>query len=360
MAEAALKEGSNSIDISSIEASFESAISAAATSQEVENIRVEYLGKTGILTSQLKTLGKLEPQQRKETGQALNKVKISFTEQIDSKKQQFEAAELNAKLLQEKIDVTIPVQKANFGKIHPITQVLREVTAIFEQMGFTVSEGPEIENDYNNFTALNIDENHPARQMHDTFYVEGEDADKNQLVLRTHTSPVQIRTMKNGKPPFRFIAPGRTFRHDMDQTHSPMFHQIEGFLVEKNINMGHLKGCLQEFLDKFFETDGIKMRFRPSFFPFTEPSAEVDIQCKKGKDSLRIGEGEDFMEILGCGMIHPNVLKNCGVDPEEYSGFAFGIGIERLAMLKYGIPDLRQFFENDIRFLKHYGFDFHR
>lgn len=320
---------------------------------DVEKLRVEYLGKSGKVTESLKTLGTLPAEQRKQFGAEVNQVKVQITEVLENKKAEFESKELNEKLLKESIDISIPAQKVKFGKTHPVSHVVQEVKDIFASLGFVYAEGPEIENDYNNFTALNISENHPARQMHDTFYIKSVD---NNLVLRTHTSPVQIRTMKNGKPPFKFIAPGRTFRCDSDQTHSPMFHQIEGFYVDKNVNMGHLKGCLQEFLDRFFEVSGIKMRFRASFFPFTEPSAEVDIQCNRSGGKIEIGKGADFLEILGCGMIHPKILENCGINSEEYSGFAFGIGIERLAMLKYGISDLRQFFENDVRFLQHYGF----
>jgi phenylalanyl-tRNA synthetase alpha chain len=228
--------------------------------------------------------------------------------------------------------------------------VIEEITAIFAELGFSVAEGPDIEDDEHNFTALNIPETHPARQMHDTFYLSG------GQVLRTHTSPVQIRTMRAGKPPFRCIAPGSTYRCDSDQTHTPMFHQVEGFVIDKNIHMGHLKGCLIAFLKAFFELDDVPVRFRPSFFPFTEPSAEVDIGCKRGKTELVIGAGDDWLEVLGCGMVHPNVLRNCGIDPDEWQGFAFGMGVERLAMLKYGIPDLRTFFDADIRWLQHYGF----
>lgn len=354
MTEAALKNSTNSpLSAEEIKNLFDTESSNINSLADIERLRVEYLGKSGKVTESLKTLGALPPEQRKQFGAEVNQVKTQITEILESKKAEFEAKELNEKLLKESIDISIPAEKIKFGKIHPVSHVMQEVKDIFAQMGFVYAEGPEIENDYNNFTALNISENHPARQMHDTFYIK---SDENNLVLRTHTSPVQIRTMKNGKPPFKFIAPGRTFRCDSDQTHSPMFHQIEGFYVDKNVNMGHLKGCLQEFLDRFFEVSGIKMRFRASFFPFTEPSAEVDIQCNRSGGKIEIGKGTDFLEILGCGMIHPKVLENCGINSEEYSGFAFGIGIERLAMLKYGISDLRQFFENDIRFLQHYGF----
>ena len=265
------------------------------------------------------------------------------------------ALELNARLASEKIDVTLPARPSVQGKIHPVTQVIEEITAIFADMGFAVAEGPDIETDDYNFDKLNIPESHPARRMHDTFYLQGNGDGK--ALLRTHTSPVQIRTMQGGKPPFRFIAPGSTYRCDSDLTHTPMFHQIEGFVIDKGINMGHLKGCLIEFLKAFFELDEVPVRFRPSFFPFTEPSAEVDIGCKRSRDELKIGAGDDWLEVLGCGMVHPNVLKNCNLDPNEWQGFAFGMGVERLAMLKYGIPDLRTFFDSDTRWLSHYGFD---
>ena len=253
----------------------------------------------------------------------------------------------------EKIDVTLPERSFARGKIHPVSQTIDEISSIFSEIGFCVEEGPDVENEYNNFTALNTPDNHPARDMHDTFYLD----EKKERLLRTHTSPVQIRTMLKDKPPFKIIAPGRTYRSDSDQTHSPMFHQVEGLHVDKNINMGHLKGCLNYFIKEFFEVKKIKMRFRPSHFPFTEPSAEVDIgyEIKDGK--IIIGEGDQWLEILGCGMVHPNVLKNVKVDPTKFQGYAFGIGIDRLAMLKYGINDLRAFFDCDYRWLNHFGFD---
>ena len=287
-------------------------------------------------------------------GAKINEIKNQITNLIDLKKKELEEKFLNEKIENESLDITLPIREQKQGKVHPISQVIEEVTAIFGDMGFVLVEGPDIENDYNNFTALNIPEEHPARQMHDTFYLP--DHGNEKVVLRTHTSPVQIRVMKSGKPPYRVIIPGRTYRSDSDMTHSPMFHQIEGLYIDKNINMGHLKFCVTEFLKAFFNIANLPVRFRPSFFPFTEPSAEVDIGCKKGGGELKIGEGSDWLEIMGCGMVHPNVLKNCGIDPEEYSGFAFGMGVERIAMLKYGIPDLRTFFESDIRWLKHYGF----
>ncbi|MCE3232848.1 MAG: phenylalanyl-tRNA synthetase alpha chain [Rickettsiaceae bacterium] len=331
------------------------AIDNACTLEALEQVRVAQLGKKGVISEKLQSLGQLPPEERKEFGAAINKIKIAVTEAIDAKKLVLEAAELNNRLSTEKIDVTLPVRQSKTGKIHPISQVIDECIAIFAAQGFKVEEGPEIEDDFHNFTALNIPLNHPAREMQDTFYLQ-KTGDVQPPVLRTHTSPVQIRTMENGKPPFKFIAPGRVYRSDYDMTHTPMFHQIEGLYIDKGINMGHLKGCLHNFLKAFFELDEVPLRFRPSFFPFTEPSAEVDIGCDRKDGELKIGEGSDWLEILGCGMVHPNVLKNVGIDPEEYQGFAFGLGIERLAMLKYGAPDLRNFFDSDIRWLNHYGF----
>jgi phenylalanyl-tRNA synthetase alpha chain len=260
-----------------------------------------------------------------------------------------------ARLAAERLDVTLPARERPEGRIHPVSQVTEEITAIFADMGFAVAEGPDVEDDWHNFGALNFPTGHPAREMHDTFFLEAE-KDGAPLLLRTHTSPVQIRTMVSGKPPFRIIAPGRTYRRDSDMTHTPMFHQVEGLVIDRAIHMGHLKGCLTDFVRAFFERDAVPVRFRPSFFPFTEPSAEVDIGCRRSKDELVIGEGSDWLEILGCGMVHPNVLAAVGHDPEEWQGFAFGMGIDRVAMLKYGIPDLRTFFEADLRWLRHYGF----
>ena len=321
----------------------------------LEEARVAILGKKGTLTDALKAMGQATPEERKTLGAELNKIKQQITDALEAKKAELSVAELNARLASEKLDVTLPTRPENKGKIHPITQVSEEITAIFADLGFSVEVGPDIEDDEHNFSALNIPESHPARQMHDTFYLHGKG--ENKTVLRTHTSPVQIRTMKNGKPPFRFIAMGSTYRCDSDLTHTPMFHQVEGLVIDKNINMGHLKGCVTEFMRVFFELDELPTRFRPSFFPFTEPSAEIDIGCERSKESIKIGKGADWLEIGGCGMVHSNVLKNCGIDPNEYQGFAFGMGIERLAMLKYGIPDLRTFFESDSRWLQHYGFD---
>ncbi|MFW0776569.1 MAG: phenylalanine--tRNA ligase subunit alpha [Rickettsiales bacterium] len=343
------------MDTETLRAEALAAIDTCASSKELEERRVEWLGKKGKLTEALKTLGKASPDERKTLGAALNQIKKDIGEALDARKAELSAAELNSRLESEKIDVTLPAQPVPQGRIHPVTQVIEEITAIFGDLGFNVEDGPDIEDDEHNFDALNIPESHPARQMHDTFYLKGDG--KKQTLLRTHTSPVQIRAMKNGKPPFRVLAPGSTYRCDSDLTHTPMFHQVEGLVIDKNIHMGHLKGCISEFLKTFFELDDVPVRFRPSFFPFTEPSAEVDIGCTRSREELKIGAGADWLEIMGCGMVHPNVLKNCGIDPDEWQGFAFGMGVERLAMLKYGIPDLRTFFENDVRWLEHYGFD---
>ena len=320
----------------------------------LEKMRLQFLGKKGEITLLMKELGKLSPEERKAAAEELNKVKDSINDFISSKSEEFEDNLMSEQLSSERLDLTLGT-KSTDGRIHPITQVIDEVIAIFTDLDFCVAEGPEVETDYNNFTALNTSENHPARQMHDTFYVNSE-TDGMPNVLRTHTSPVQIRSMLQGKPSFRLIAPGKTFRCDNDQTHTPMFHQVEGLVIDTTSNMGHLKGCLETFLKEFFETDVPKMRFRPSHFPFTEPSAEVDIGYRKEGNQIIIGEGDSWLEILGCGMVHPNVLKNVNIDPDQYQGYAFGVGIERLAMLKYGISDLRTFYDNDLRWLKHFGF----
>jgi phenylalanyl-tRNA synthetase alpha chain len=320
---------------------------------QVNQIKANLFGKNGLISSQFKQLGKVAEEERKKLASDLNTVKDELQILISKKINNIEIKEINQKLEKEKIDITLPERPFVHGKIHPVSQVIDEISSIFSEIGFSVEEGPDIENEYNNFTALNTPDNHPARDMHDTFYLN----EKKELLLRTHTSPVQIRTMLNNKPPFKIIAPGRTYRSDSDQTHTPMFHQVEGLHIDKDINMGHLKGCLNYFIKEFFEVDKIKMRFRPSHFPFTEPSAEVDIgyEIKDGK--IVIGEGDRWLEILGCGMVHPNVLKNVNLNPNEFQGYAFGIGIDRLAMLKYGINDLRAFFDCDYRWLNHFGFD---
>ncbi|HAK62609.1 MAG TPA: phenylalanine--tRNA ligase subunit alpha [Alphaproteobacteria bacterium] len=344
--------------MSEIEALTREMLQAVEKAQDLaalEAVRIQALGKKGVLTERMKTLGAMGPEERKLAGAQLNTAKESLNAAIAARSEALHRAALDARLASERIDVTLPARPETLGAIHPVSQVIDEVIAIFADMGFSVAEGPDIETDFYNFTALNIPAEHPARQMHDTFYFHPK-SDGERLLLRTHTSPVQIRAMENSRPPLRIIAPGRTYRCDSDMTHTPMFHQVEGLVIDESTHMGHLKGCLIEFCKAFFEVDDIRMRFRPSHFPFTEPSAEVDIGCRRSGDEIRIGEGSDWLEILGCGMVHPAVLRHGGLDPEKYQGFAFGVGIDRLAMLKYGIPDLRDFFEADLRWLRHYGF----
>ena len=330
-------------------------IKEANSLDDLENLRVQVLGKMGSITSLMKQLGSLEPDKRREAGQILNSLQKNITESIDNKKSSLEETYLNEKLKNEALDITLPIRPENIGRIHPLSKTMDEVISIFAQMGFTVAEGPDIESDFYNFTALNIPQEHPARQEHDTFYFN-EDENGERKVLRTHTSPVQIRTMEKLKPPLRVIVPGRTYRSDHDATHSPMFHQCEGLVIGDKLNMSHLKGCLIDFCRIFFGVDDLPVRFRPSYFPFTEPSAEVDIGCSRKSGELIIGEGDEWLEILGSGMVNPRVLQNCGLDPNEHQGFAFGMGLERIAMLKHGIPDLRPFFDSDLRWMKHYGF----
>tara|TARA_Y100001978_G_scaffold190811_1_gene194337 strand:- start:156 stop:1223 length:1068 start_codon:yes stop_codon:yes gene_type:complete len=330
-------------------------IKEANSLDDLENLRVQVLGKKGSITSLMKQLGSLEPEIRREAGQILNSLQKNIIESIDNKKSSLEEIYLNEKLKNESLDITLPTRPENIGRIHPLSKTMDEVISIFAQMGFTVAEGPDIESDFYNFTALNIPQEHPARQEHDTFYFN-EDENGERKVLRTHTSPVQIRTMEKLKPPLRVIVPGRTYRSDHDATHSPMFHQCEGLVIGDKLNMSHLKGCLIDFCRIFFGVDDLPVRFRPSYFPFTEPSAEVDIGCSRKSGELIIGEGDEWLEILGSGMVNPRVLQNCGLDPNEHQGFAFGMGLERVAMLKYGIPDLRPFFDSDLRWMKHYGF----
>ena len=332
-------------------------IAAAADEAALETIRIAAVGKSGSVSALLKTLGAMAPEQRKERGPLINRLKEQVNAAISARKAELGNAALDARLNTETVDVTLPVRQppAETGRIHPVTQVIEELVAIFADMGFSVAEGPDIETDDYNFGKLNFPEGHPARDMHDTFYFNPK-PDGSRLLLRTHTSPVQIRTMLAKPPPIRVIIPGRTYRSDSDQTHTPMFHQVEGLVIDRSSHLGHLKWILQESCKAFFEVDQVGMRFRPSFFPFTEPSLEADIQCRREKGELRFGEGEDWMEILGCGMVHPNVLRNCGLDPDVYQGFAWGMGIDRIAMLKYGMPDLRAFFEADVRWLAHYGF----
>ncbi len=334
---------------------FLAAVAGAEDLESLEKVRVGVFGKKGAITERMKGVGALAPEERKTAGVALNADKQVLADAIDARKAAFEDSGLEVRLENERVDVTLPARPFGEGRIHPISQTIDEMVAIFCEMGFVVAEGPDIEDDFHNFTALNIPPEHPARQDHDTFYLPGR-PDGERPVLRTHTSPVQIRAMQDGEPPFRIIVPGRTFRADHDATHSPMFHQIEGLAIDETTHMGHLKGCLIEFCRAFFGVDDLPVRFRPSFFPFTEPSAEVDIGCSRDGGGLTIGAGGDWLEILGCGMVHPKVLENCGIDATRYQGFAFGMGIERAAMLKYGIPDLRTFYDSDLRWLRHYGF----
>ncbi len=344
-------------DIDSLYSEISAAIAAAATEAALEEVRIAALGKKGSISELMKTLGSMSPEERQSKGPALNSLKTRVTDEIAARKEVLKEAALEARLASERVDVTLPLRAApaETGRVHPIAQVIDELTAIFADMGFAVAEGPDIETDELNFTALNFPLGHPARDMHDTFFFNPKENGE-RLLLRTHTSPVQIRTMRTQTPPIRVIIPGRTYRCDSDQTHTPMFHQVEGLVIDKGSHMGHLKWILEEFCKAFFEVNDIKMRFRPSFFPFTEPSMEVDIQCDRSGAEVKFGEGNDWLEILGCGMVHPNVIRNCGLDPDEYQGFAWGMGIDRIAMLKYGMPDLRAFFDADVRWLKHYGF----
>lgn len=329
-------------------------ISKASTLNQLEELRVAALGKKGQITEQMKMLGALAPELRKERGAELNLLKDRIAALIDERKIILAESELQAKLQQERVDITLSVRPQPEGRIHPVSRTIEEVATIFAAMGFTVAEGPDIENDDLNFTKMNIPPDHPARQMQDTFYMPSSGAEK--MILRTHTSPVQARAMLSQKPPIRVIAPGRVYRCDYDQTHTPMFHQVEGLVIDETTTMAHLKGCLMDFLRAFFNIPDLPARFRPSYFPFVEPGAEMDIGCKRDGGELKLGNYGDWLEILGCGMVHPQVLINCNIDPMKYQGFAFGIGIDRLAMLKYGIPDLRTFFESDCRWLRHYGF----
>ena len=340
-------------EIKNIRDQFISKLENDLSTDQINEIKTELFGKNGLISSKFKTIGSIPETDRKKFASDLNQVKDELQNLITSKINEIEGKKINEKLEKEKVDITLPERPFVRGKVHPVSQTIDEISSIFSEIGFSVEEGPDVENEYNNFTALNTPDNHPARDMHDTFYLD----ENKEVLLRTHTSPVQIRTMLKDKPPFKIIAPGRTYRSDSDQTHAPMFHQVEGLHIDTNINMGHLKGCLNYFIKEFFEVEKIKMRFRPSHFPFTAPSAAVDIGYRIENNKIIIGEGDKWLEILGCGMVHPNVLKNCKVDPKIYQGFAFGIGIDRLAMLKYGINDLRSFFECDYRWLNYYGFD---
>ncbi len=342
-------------DLDALTSDILSAVAAAGSPDALEAVRIDTLGKKGRVSLMMRELGGMDPEERKAAGQALNAVKDRIAAAIDDRQAELSHAALDARLAAEAIDVSLPSRPETDARLHPLSRTIEEVVAIFAEMGFTVAEGPDIESDYYNFTALNIPEEHPARQEHDTFYLPP-DADGKRKVLRTHTSPVQVRTMEASEPPIRIIVPGRTYRSDHDATHSPMFHQCEGLVIGDGIHMGHLKGCLIDFCRAFFGVDDLPVRFRPSYFPFTEPSAEVDIGCTRDGGGLKIGAGDDWLEILGSGMVNPRVLANCGYDPEKYQGFAFGMGIERIAMLKYGIPDLRTFYDSDLRWMRHYGF----
>jgi phenylalanyl-tRNA synthetase alpha chain len=343
-------------DLASLKADITAAIAAARDERALEAVRVAALGKKGSISERLKALGSMRPEERKSAGAEINALRDAVAGAIEARRAALAEAALEARLKSETVDVTLPPRPEQAGTVHPVTQVWQEVVAIFADMGFSVAEGPHIETDWYNFGALNIPPEHPARQEHDTFYFNPRPGSNERMVLRTHTSPVQIRTMETTPPPIRVIAPGRTFRSDSDQTHTPMFHQVEALVIDETTHLGHLKGTLEAFAKAFFELDEVKMRFRPSHFPFTEPSMEVDIGCAWEGGELKIGVGDDWLEILGSGMVHPNVIRAGGLDPDRYQGFAFGMGIDRIAMLKYGIPDIRPFFEADLRWLRHYGF----
>jgi phenylalanyl-tRNA synthetase alpha chain len=343
-------------DIAALQSDILAQISGAADEAALEAVRVGTLGKKGSVSALLATMGKLDPEERKVQGPLFNGLKDTVTTAIAARKAELADAALETRLAGERLDVTLPARPENSGTVHPISQVLDEVVAIFAELGFGVAEGPDVEFDDYNFTKLNIPPDHPARQMQDTFYVAPQ-ADGSSHVLRTHTSPVQVRTMLNTKPPIRIISPGRTYRVDSDATHSPMFHQVEALVVDEGIHLGHLKWTVEQFCKAFFEIDKIELRARPSFFPFTEPSLEWDMRCDRSvPGKITFGSGNDWLELGGSGMVHRKVLENCGIDATKYSGFAFGFGLDRMAMLKYGMPDIRSFFESDLRWLKHYGF----
>jgi phenylalanyl-tRNA synthetase alpha chain len=332
------------------------AVEASAGLDALDVVRVQALGKQGTVTGLLKTLGGMSPEERQVQGPRIHALREAVTGAIAGRKAALDRADLDARLARETLDMTLPADGVGMGSVHPVSQVMDELAEIFADLGFAVATGPEIEDDWHNFTALNIPESHPARAMHDTFYFPEDVGGERKMLLRTHTSPVQIRTMLGQKPPIRIIAPGRTYRSDSDATHTPMFHQVEGLVIDRGITLGHLKWTLETFLKAFFERDDVVLRLRPSYFPFTEPSAEVDVGYTIEKGKRVIGGSDGWMEVLGSGMVHPRVIAACGLDPEEWQGFAFGCGIDRLAMLKYGMDDLRAFFDGDIRWLKHYGF----
>ncbi|MEO1473195.1 MAG: phenylalanine--tRNA ligase subunit alpha [Pseudomonadota bacterium] len=342
-------------EIQKIETEALAAIDRAADLAALDAVRVAELGKKGRVSGLMKQLGGMSPEERQDMGPKLNALKTRVADAVAARKAELEDAALDAQLASETLDLTLPPRAETRGALHPVMQVFEEIAAIFGDMGFTVADGPDIEDDWHNFTALNFPEGHPARETHDTFFFNGQEGAPPK-VLRTHTSPVQIRVMESTPPPIRILIPGRVYRNDWDATHTPMFHQVEGLVIEKGIHMGHLKGCLSDFAKAFFEVDEAATRFRPHFFPFTEPSAEMDVQCDRSGGTVSVGEGTDWLEVLGCGMVHPNVLRNCGLDPDEHQGFAFGLGVDRLAMLKYGMPDLRPYFEADPDWTRHYGF----
>ncbi|MDO9336266.1 MAG: phenylalanine--tRNA ligase subunit alpha [Caulobacter sp.] len=355
-------------DLTQLQADLTAQIAAASDAAALEAIRVAALGKSGSVSALLKTLGAMSPDERREKGPVINQLRDAVANAIAERKAALDSAELDARLARESLDLSLPSRPRRKGSVHPTMQTMDEMVAVFAEMGFAVAEGPDIEDDFHNFTALNFPPKHPAREMHDTFFFN-ESPDGERKLLRTHTSPVQVRAMRRGntvapapwiaagqEPPIRIIVPGRTYRMDSDATHTPMFHQIEGLVIDKGIHMGHLKWTLETFIARFFETDAVTTRFRPHHFPFTEPSAEMDVGCDRSGGELKIGAGSDWLEILGCGMVHPNVLRHSGIDPDVYQGFAFGMGVDRLGMLKYGIPDLRDMFSSDVRWLAHYGF----
>ena len=354
-------------DLAQLELDLINAVGAAETSAALEDLRVAALGKSGTVTGLLKGMGALSPEERRVQGPMINGLRDRLTSALAARKEALEAAELDTRLAAETVDLSLPPPPRRKGSVHPTMQAMDEIVAIFAEMSFAVAEGPDIEDDFHNFTALNFPPGHPAREMHDTFFLKPDPETGERKVLRTHTSPVQIRTMRQSNdkpeapwiatgqtPPIRIIAPGRTFRKDSDATHTPMFHQVEGLVIDRDIHMGHLKWTLETFVARYFELDGIDARFRPHHFPFTEPSAEMDIRCDRSGGQLKFNTGEDWLEILGCGMVHPNVLRNTGIDPTQFTGYAFGMGVERLAMLRYGVDDLRLFFENDLRFLEQF------
>lgn len=343
------------MDLTDLQSTLMNQIADASDLTALEQVRISALGKKGSISQQMKGLGQLSPDERKNAGQALNALKGTIADAIEDRLQTLKREELTKRIEAETVDVTLPARDRPQGSIHPVSHVWEEVVQIFGDLGFSVAEGPHIESDWYNFGALNIPPEHPARQEHDSFYFH-RDEDGNRKVLRTHTSPVQIRTMEKTPPPIRIIAPGRTFRSDSDKTHTPMFHQFEGLVLGPDIHLGHLKWCLTEFCRAIFELDDVDMRFRASHFPFTEPSMEIDIRCSWDDGKLTLGHGDDWLEIAGSGMVHPNVIRAGGHDPDTVQGFAFGFGIDRIAMLKYGIPDLRAFFDSDLRWLRHYGF----